>query len=97
MSRQAAPYAGTPLPPLATACPANSQPCAPICGDTPFTAPHTGLTPRGAVLLRLGWELRALRQEAARLRNLRRCKAASAFEADARRVVFEILALGRTT
>lgn len=65
--------------------------------DTFGPAPITGLTQRSADLLRLGWELLDLRDEARRMRNLRRSKAASGFEAQSRQVVIEILALGRTT
>ena len=52
----------------------------------------TGLTWKSANLLRLGLELIDLRDEARRLRNLRRNKAASLIEAQSRRVVIEILA-----
>ena len=53
------------------------------------------MTPKSAAMLRLGWELSDLRREAARLRNLRRMRQASLIEAESRRVVFEILALGK--
>lgn len=51
---------------------------------------------RQSELRRLGCSLRELRQEAARLRNLRRNRAASLIEAELQTVINEILAMGPT-
>lgn len=63
-----------------------------------FGIPATPTEPmaRQSELRRLGLKLRDLRQEAARLRNLRRNRAASLIEAESQTVINEILAMGPT-
>ena len=80
---------------MAFAGPDCFQPCLSTSAEVFGSAPITAMTPKSAAMLRLGWELSDLRREAARLRNLRRMRQASLIEAESRRVVFEILALGK--